>query len=119
MELQIDLKVDGFVTMYKDGELDYRAEHQVRVWEYFYPTIYEFSKVQKAVAFIRVLEVLNEHYLLDNLHSSKLHTLLDKLHTEGIREELTLDKAMDIYEEYIVGRVKLYGIKDCYNHKEL
>lgn len=76
-------------------------------------------KVQKAVAFIRVLEVLNKHYLLDNLHSSKLHTLLDKLHTEGRREELTLDKAMDIYEEYIVERVKLYGIKDCYNHKEL
>ena len=115
MELQIDLKVDDFITMYKDGELDWRSEHQVRVWEGYYPTIYEFTQVSRVIAFIRVLEILNEHYLLDDMYSSTFQTLLSKLHMAGRSEELTLDRAMDIYEEYIIGRVRKYGIKDCYN----
>jgi len=119
MELQIDLKIDDFITMYKDGELDWRAEHQVRVWEGYYPTIYEFTQVPRAIAFIRVLKIINEHYLLNEMYSSTFQTLLSKLHMAGRSEELTIDKAMDIYDAYIIGRVMKYGVEDCYNYKDL
>lgn len=67
MELKIDLKRDGYKTMYNNMGHKGQEEHIVRVWDKFGPEYYEFYNEQSALEFISIVSKRNELGLYDML----------------------------------------------------
>lgn len=67
MELKIDLKRDGYETMYNNMGHKGQEEHIVRVWDKFGPEYYEFYNEKSALEFISIVSKRNELGLYDML----------------------------------------------------
>ena len=85
MELKIDLKRDGYETMYNNSSHNHE-EHTVRVWNQFYPEYYEFYSEESALEFIRIIVKLNESRMYDMLTDHDFYLVLEGLRNDIVDE---------------------------------
>lgn len=86
MELKIDLKRDGYETMYNNMGHKGQEEHIVRVWDKFGPEYYEFYSEESALEFVRIVVKLNESRMYDMLTDHDFYIVLEGLRNDIVDE---------------------------------